>query len=232
MGFFLEAFLGSESALRAWQRRLPAAVVCPLNGELALVPVTGALYRELRAVLGEKEAARLDAAQPPTWPSPSFVAAVRHWGAEASRAAPVAHLSTGEFGNYGHEEVTLWVGGREVRSRADLATALRFLRSEAGLSFDEAAVNVEKHRGEEAADKWVAEALRQDSSRGSGPVGSGGDVSGSRDGAGAETEEAGRSRRPLGGVLFSARRGGSPSGCVLTSCLAGLAAALAIWSTL
>src|SRR5262249_58686726 len=114
MGFDLNAFLGRTSELRTWKGRLPSAVVCELGGDLGLVPVTGQLFQELRARLGEEEANRLDAALGArTYPSASQQEEARRWGAEASAGAPVAYLSVGEFGDQGYEEATLWSGGRE-----------------------------------------------------------------------------------------------------------------------
>jgi hypothetical protein len=141
--------------------------VCPLHGDLALVPATSALVSELRARLGLEECARLDADQRyPVWPSPSFVAAVRHWGALASRGTTVAYLSIGEFGDHGHEEATLWSNGVEMASRTGLGAVLEALRSRAGLRFDEAKLDLERHRGEDAGEKWAAAALRDDARRG------------------------------------------------------------------
>ena len=111
MGFDLEAFLGRSAGLRGWKRHLPSAVVCELGGEPGLVPLTGALYRELAARLGD-EAARLDAAQKyRTWPSPGMQEGVRRWAAEASRGTMLAHVSTGEFGDTSYEHVTVWDDG-------------------------------------------------------------------------------------------------------------------------
>ena len=158
MGFELDAFLGRTSELRQWKVRLPSAVVCELSGDLGLVPLTGLLFRELRARLGE-EADRLDAAQSyPTYPSPSHEEAVRRWGLEASGSTAVAYVSVGEFGNQSHEEVTLWSGGREVLSRVKVQTVLDYFRDQAGLDLGNEPIGFEQHRGEDAAEKWAAAA--------------------------------------------------------------------------
>ena len=167
MGFDLDAYLGRESDLRGWRSTLPSAVVCPLHGDLAMVPATSALMSELRARLGLEECARLDAAQRhPGWPSPSFKATVSHWGSIASRGTTVAYISIGEFGNQSHEEATLWSNGGEVASEVGLGAVLKELRARAGVRFDEAKLDLERYRGEGAGEKWAAAALRDDARRG------------------------------------------------------------------
>ena len=131
------------------------------------MPATSALVSELRARLGLEECARLDAAQRhPVWPSPSFKAAVRHWGAIASRGTTLAYLSIGEFGDHSHEEATLWSNGVEVASRAGLGVVLEELRARSGVRFEEAKLDLERFRGEDAGEKWAAAALRDDARRG------------------------------------------------------------------
>jgi len=162
MGFDLNAFLGRTSELRTWKGRLPSAVVCELGGDLGLVPVTGQLFQELRARLGEEEANRLDAALGArTYPSASQQEEARRWGAEASAGAPVAYLSVGEFGDQGYEEATLWSGGREVLSRVRIGAVLAHLRDQAGLDLGNQPIDLERHRGEDAAEKWAAAAIAQ-----------------------------------------------------------------------
>lgn len=162
MGFDLDAFLGRASDLRQWRGRLPSAVVCELSGDLGLVPVTGKLLQELRARLGEREADRLDAAQGyRTYPSPSHKEGARRWGSEASESTAVAYVSMGEFGNQSHEEVTLWSCGREVLSRVGLQPVLDYFRDQAGLDLGSQPIDLEQHRGEDAAEKWAAAAHQE-----------------------------------------------------------------------
>lgn len=158
MGFELNAFLGRTSELRIWRERLPSAVVCQLGGDLSLVPVTGKLYQELRAQLGEEEANRLDAQRPRTYPSATYEKAVRRWGAEASADTAVAYVSVGEFGSQSHEEATLWSGGREMLSRVGIKAVLAHFRDQAGLELGDRPIDVEleRYRGEDAAEKWAA----------------------------------------------------------------------------
>jgi hypothetical protein len=142
MGFELDAFLGRASELETWKERLPSAVVCPLGGDLGLVPVTGELSQQIRTRMGEEEG-------------------VRRWGAEASVGTAVAYVSVGEFGNQSHEEATLWSNGRELLSGAAVSAVLDYFRDRAGLDLGTAPIDLERHRGEDAAEKWVAAATRR-----------------------------------------------------------------------
>ena len=163
MGFDLFAFLGRASEMRTWKGRLPSAVVCQLGGDLGLVPVTRKLFQELRVRMGEEEAKRLDAAEGyPTYPSAGDEEAARRWGVEASAGTVVVYVSVGEFGDQSYEEATLWSGGREVLSRARIPAALVYLRDQAGLDLGNEPLDLEKHRGEDAAEKWAAAASLQD----------------------------------------------------------------------
>jgi hypothetical protein len=158
MGFELDAFLGKHSELQRWKERLPFAVVCDLSGDLGLVPLTGSLFQGLRARLGI-DADRLDASQGPRiFPPPSYKEGVRRWGLEASAGTAVAYLSLGEFGNQSHEEATLWSDRREVLSRVEVRAVLDYLRDEVGINIGNGPIDLERHRGEDAAEKWVAAA--------------------------------------------------------------------------
>jgi len=156
VGFDLEALLGRGSELRRWTRDLPSAVVCELSGELGMVPLTGKLLGELRRRLGD-EAARLDAGERHrAYPSASMNEGIRRWCAHASALTPVAHVSTGEFGDVSYERVTLWVDGSAVLSGGGLQAVLRYFRDEAGLRLGDRPIDLEIHRGEDAAEKWAA----------------------------------------------------------------------------
>jgi hypothetical protein len=160
VGFDLEALLGRDSELRRWKRELPSAVVCTLGGELGMVPLTGKLLGELRGRLGN-EAARLDADEKHrAYPSASMNEAIRRWCAHASATAPVAHVSTGEFGDVSYERATLWVDGRAVPSGGGLRAVLGYFRDEAGLDLGDRPIDLEIYRGEDAAEKWAAAAIR------------------------------------------------------------------------
>lgn len=158
MGFELDAFLGKTSELRTWKERLPSAVTCVLGGDLGMVPVTGKLHGELRARLGVEEANRLDASAPRIHPSPSYKEAVRRWGAEASTDSVVAFVSVGEFGNQSHEEATLWSGGRTILSLVGVKAVLSHFRDQAQLDLGNRPIDaeLERYRGEGAAEKWAA----------------------------------------------------------------------------
>lgn len=157
MGFELMAFLGKKSDLQTWKERLASAVVCDLGGDIGLVPVTGTLYGELRSRLGE-EAKKLDARSPNVFPSPGYEEGVLRWGAEASVGTVIAYVSLGEFGSQSHEEATLWSDGREKLSRGTVKEVLDHFRKKAGLDLGEGRIDLEleRHRGEDAAEKWAA----------------------------------------------------------------------------
>jgi hypothetical protein len=160
MGFDLNAFLGRASQLRTWKGHLPAAAVCELGGDLGLVPLTGELFEELRARLGKEEAERLDAAQGcRTFPSPSGTEGARRWGKEASAGTTVAYVSVGEFGDDSYDKATLWSDGRELLSGVALRAILIHFRDQVGLDLGNEDIDLEKHRGDDAAEKWAAAAI-------------------------------------------------------------------------
>ena len=159
MGFDPNAFLGRASELWTWKERLPSAVVCPLSGDLGLVPVTVKLSQELRAWLGQGGADCPDATRASS--SPGDEEAAPRWGAEASVGTAVVYVSAGEFGDQSYEEATLWADGREVLSRARVSAALSQLRDQAGLDLGNDPLDLGRHRGEDAAEKWAAAAIAQ-----------------------------------------------------------------------
>ncbi|MEW6600139.1 MAG: hypothetical protein AB1499_04140, partial [Nitrospirota bacterium] len=155
------AFLGRVSELRKWKGQLTSVVVCELSGDLGLVPMTGKLFQELRDQLGE-EADQIDATLGyATYPSSSHAEGVRRWGREASVSSTIAYVSLGEFGNQSHEEVTLWSGGREVLSQVNVRAVLEYFRDQAGLDLGNKPINLERHQGEDAAEKWAASAKQE-----------------------------------------------------------------------
>jgi hypothetical protein len=161
MGLELDAFLGKTGNLQRWIPVLSSAVVCPLSGDLSLVPITWDLFKELRSRIPRKEADRLDAGSH-TSPSPSEIAAAERWGARASADGPVAFVSLFEFGDDYSESVSLWSGGALVGTNSSVAIALKYFREQAGvdLGTTDIAAELEKHRGETAVDKWVATGKR------------------------------------------------------------------------
>jgi HEAT repeat protein len=137
MGFDLDAFLGRASELNGWSRELPTAVVCPLSRELAMVPLTGELQLDLDA-LGESHL---------------------EFAARASRRSAVAYVNLWEFGDDSDEKARLWSGGKEILTGASLREALDHLQNKAGLDFDWKEVDLERERGESAAERWAAKAI-------------------------------------------------------------------------
>jgi hypothetical protein len=159
MGFDLNAFLGRATELRARKGRLPSAVVCELSGDLGMVPLTSDVFHELRALLTMEEAKGLDAAQGyPTYPSASHEEGARRWGSEASRGTAVAYVSLGEFGSDSYDKATLWSEGKEMLSGVNLQAVLDHFRDQAGFDLGNKPIDLEHHRGEDAAEKWAATA--------------------------------------------------------------------------
>lgn len=145
MGIELDGFLGELSELRKWEAGLSSAIVCPLAGSLGLVPVTGALSRELRARLGSLT---------------TYEEGIRAWGAHASRSATIAYFSAFEFGDEGEEEAIVWSRGNQVLSANDMTAVISYLRDQAGMDVGTVGDGVlGKHRGETAAEKWAAAAI-------------------------------------------------------------------------
>jgi len=162
MGFDLDAFLGKVSELRTWKEQLPGAVVCELGGDLGLVPATGDLFKQLRARLPKEEADRLDDDRPRTAPSPSEKEGARRWGKEASTGTTVAYVSLGEFGDASCDEATLWSDGREVLSKVRHHAVLVHFRDQAGFDLGTEGIDLEKQRGDDAAERWAAAAILHD----------------------------------------------------------------------
>lgn len=136
MGLELDAFLGRSSELGRWSGELPAAIVCPLAGELGMVPVT----QELREAL----AARV------WWGDPRY-----RWGAFASREMAVGYVSLYEFGDTSAEKTRLWANGKQVLADATPSALLRALH-EHGIDFVEGEVRLERERSESAAERCAA----------------------------------------------------------------------------
>lgn len=131
MGFFLDGFLGRRSHLQEWPPQLSHAVVCSLDGDLAMVPLTAPLVRDLTA-------------------------GAAAWARDASKAGAVVLFSLGEFGDQSHEDLALYSGGSLLNPQLSLRAALAYLRDIERIAFDPGAVDLERYRGENAAEKWAA----------------------------------------------------------------------------
>jgi hypothetical protein len=70
-------------------------------------------------------------------------------------------VSVGEFGDHSYDKATLWVGGREVLSRANVPAVLTYFRQQLGLDLGDQGIDLERYRGEDAAEKWAAAAIAQ-----------------------------------------------------------------------
>ncbi len=160
MGFELYAFLGKASELREWKHELSSVVVCQLSGDLGMVPVTGELFQELGARLGQEKADRLDATQQySTYPSLSHEEGVRLRGEHGSRNSTIAYISASEFGDSSHEMAVLWSHGKKIAFAGGIGGVLRYFRDQVGIHFGEQDIDLEKYRGEDAAEKWAAAAI-------------------------------------------------------------------------
>jgi hypothetical protein len=115
-----------------------------LSGELGLVPVTGELSQELRARYGaDTEGARL-------------------WGEQASTNGTIAYFSAYEFGDQGHERAIVWSNGNETLSGVNVSTVVGHFRDVVRIDLGNAGFDVEKYRGETAAEKWAAAAILEE----------------------------------------------------------------------
>ena len=148
MGFELDAFVGKVSELREWKGEFPSVVVCRLSGDLGLAPVTDEFFQELSKWYPHS-----------TYPSTSCQDAARSWGAHASRDTTIAFVSAFEFGDDGSEEVILWSNGKAIPSGCAIAEVLHYFRNHAGIHIGEESIDIEKYRGETAAEKWAAAAI-------------------------------------------------------------------------
>lgn len=147
MGFELDAFIGRASELRKWERQLTSTVVCQLSGDLGMVPMTGELLEELRIRLGWEKVSPFDAA--------------RQYLTYASGNTTIAYVSASEFGDSSHEFAVLWSNGKEIPFKNSLGDVLRYLRDQAGIRLEVKDIELEKYRGETAAEKWAAAAVLQ-----------------------------------------------------------------------
>lgn len=143
MGFELEGVIGERATVRAARARFPRIRACRLTGDLVLVPLTGPLLNEVARDVGIDHPAS----------APTSVAEAL--AAVMSAAGPVVHVSAFEFGDDGHERYTLWVDGAARWTRGRESHVRQFFADErqvdAGAGFD-----IGQHRGESAAERWVA----------------------------------------------------------------------------
>src|SRR5262249_42957712 len=71
----------------------------------------------------------------------------------------VALVSVGEFGDDSYDRASLWSDGRELLSRATVREVLVNFRKQTGLDLGNKSIDLEKHRGDDAAEKWAATAI-------------------------------------------------------------------------
>ncbi|MEO3972574.1 hypothetical protein [Streptomyces sp. CAU 1734] len=99
MGYTLEAVIAGETLLRTAAAPEPAAVVVPLGGGLALIPMTDELF---------------DAVTDGTEPETGFHRLPGGFGrvlAQWSAAGPVAYVEAEFFGGWGEQHAVVWASG-------------------------------------------------------------------------------------------------------------------------
>ncbi len=144
MGYELHALLGDASILRRWKTALPARRVVCLGGDLGMVPITWALQQQLRARLTPGEKGAHDT---------SVVSS--RWAQEASVDGAVAYADLFEFGDWGHEKVTIWLARREVIVDVRVGEALAWFREVAHVATGGAPIDLERYRRDTAAERWA-----------------------------------------------------------------------------
>ncbi len=147
MGFELKAVIGQNAFLREWKPFFPSLVLCGNSGDLRLVPLTNKLVSEIYAWLAARGIPLRDGS--------SEGQAAETWLEVASTHARLVYVDAFEFGNRGHEKYTIWADGKPIDTTDSLREYLQYFREQVGIDpgpgFD-----VEKYRGEDAAEKWAA----------------------------------------------------------------------------
>jgi HEAT repeat protein len=69
------------------------------------------------------------------------------------------YVEASEFGDSSDESAVLWSHGKNVLSRSDIGAVLRYFRDQAEIQFRKKDFDLEKYRGETAAEKWAAAAI-------------------------------------------------------------------------
>jgi hypothetical protein len=164
MDYWFDAFLGKTNELSKWQQTLPSAVVFPLNGELGMVPITCDLAREV-AERGGKDP-------------------LLDWGKYASTESTLAYINISQReGIQSDEWGVVWSKGQELDSPATVIPLIIFLKNQAEIDFvlnevdldcyrgeglayvyhvrqgKQLEFKLENYRGDNAAEKWVADAF-------------------------------------------------------------------------
>jgi hypothetical protein len=101
VGYVLEGVIGSEPVLRP-SGEFAHAVMVPLAGGLCLLPMTGALFDEIRR--GQPDAAGFPGCR-------LFPAGFEHTLAGWSKAGPVAYVEADYSGGTGMQSAIVWDGG-------------------------------------------------------------------------------------------------------------------------
>src|SRR5438105_1759751 len=116
MGLELDGFLGLDADLGQWHVELPQVVVCRLNGDLSLVPITGELAGAMSRLTLPAASAHDTAIAPDGTPRlADEISVVRNWAVMRSSRCAVALISLSEFGDSSKEQVILWNHGSQVQ---------------------------------------------------------------------------------------------------------------------
>jgi len=147
MGFELKAVIGQDAALREWKRIFPSLVLCGTSGDLRLMPLTFKLEVEMGAWLAKCGI--------PLRIGSTEGQVAQTWLQVASTHAQLLYVDAFEFGDRGHEKYTIWADGKPTETTDSLREYFRYFREQAGIDpgpgFD-----IEKYRGDTAAEKWAA----------------------------------------------------------------------------
>ena len=139
--------------LTAWEQVMPSVVVCPLSGELGMVPITSRLSADLAARLSPEEKNRHSTAHSSGSPLPVDDLGIWLWAGSASAHTTIALIDLFEFGDLGHERGYVWSNGKLLD--VTYGTLWRYLREQAGIEFNARDIDLEKYRGESAAETWA-----------------------------------------------------------------------------
>jgi hypothetical protein len=147
MGYYLQAIMGKQQTLAQHASAFQHARVVPLAQDVAIIPMTDALYDEI-ANGGAVE--RFEKLSP----------GVEEWLQRISVVAPVAYIEAEFFGGTGGQSAVAWSAGSRVlgplHSQDAINETLRFFGVRVDGAHDEFdAVGLDRHRD---TNEWIAAA--------------------------------------------------------------------------
>jgi hypothetical protein len=148
MGYDIQAIIGKQSELQTHSADFASAVVAPLAGGLALIPITDELLDEVGAA---GDSGRFY----------KFTPAVANWLRTISASGPTAYVEAEFFGGVGGQGATVWTRGEQLLAPTHdshaINIALRLLGILPGTFHDEfEAVGLPRHRH---TDDWCDDAI-------------------------------------------------------------------------